>query len=125
MKSNKISINKILGIDGMQKYRTKYQIREIFIPWSLRKILKTLTSKDFKKFKKITDAELKKLSNRNITFLDLQNSYINNLIRNNIPLNLITKQIGLASTDEFIKKYGAFIDEKALEKFDFAIKLFI
>ncbi|MBP7212475.1 hypothetical protein KBA27_06540, partial [bacterium] len=60
-----------------------------------------------------------------ITFLDLQNSYINNLIRNNIPINLIAKQIGLASTDEFVKKYGAFIDEKALDKFDFAVQLFV
>lgn len=123
-KANKISINKIFGIDGVQKYRTKYQIREISIPQSLRKILKTLSLKDFEKLQKITDAELKRLSNRDITFIDLQNSYINNLIRNNIPLNLITKQIGLASTDEFIKKYGTFIDEKALDKFDFFSQLF-
>ena len=75
--------------------------------------------------KTIADADLKGLSEKDITFLDLQNSYINNLIRNNIPINLIAKQIGLASTDEFVKKYGTFIDEKALEKFDIAVQLFV
>lgn len=124
LKANKISINKILGVDGVQKYRTKYQIRELSIPKSLRKILKNLTSKDFEKLKIITDADLKGLSEKDITFLDLQNSYINNLIRNKIPINLIAKQIGLASTDEFVKKYGTFIDEKALDKFDIAVQLF-
>ena len=123
LKANKISINKIFGNDRLQKYRTKYQIREITIPKSLRKILKNLKSKDFENFKNITDADLKGLLEKDMTFLELQNSYINNLIRNNIPLNLIAKQIGLANTNELVEKYGAFIDDKALAKFDFASQL--
>jgi hypothetical protein len=90
----------------LQKYRTRYQIRELYIPKSLRNVLKKLTSQDFENFKNINDVALKRLSNKEITFLDLHNSYVNNLIQNKIPLNLIAKQIGLASTNELVEKYG-------------------
>ncbi len=81
LKTNKISVNKIIVNNELQKYRTRYQIREIYVLKSLRNILKKLTPQDFENFKKINDAALKRLSNKEVTFIDLHNSYVNNLIQ--------------------------------------------
>src|SRR5574344_982421 len=115
----KVIVNKIFYKGKITKYRMKHQIRELKIPLTLHRILTPRKEEAMKMFKPFSNNDLSELTqNKNLTFKNIRDSYIKDLIDNKIPINLIAKQLGFVHTNEFLSEYENYIDKSLLEKYD-------